>query len=110
MLAEYVTAEMMKQGLFVFSPIAHCHNLAERYGMPGDIDYWRGYDEHLISVSGALVVLMIPGWTESRGLAHEVAFAESMEKPIYSAILTARNEIYIAEKTGLSRSFRVPVS
>ncbi len=43
-----IAARLMKQGLFVFSPIAHSHGIFQHAGHQTDFEYWREYDEMMI--------------------------------------------------------------
>ena len=68
-------ARMMRDGLFVFSPIAHTHPIALHGGLPLGFDYWREYDERMLSACDELQVLMLAGWKESVGVNAEIAMA-----------------------------------
>lgn len=76
-LAEQVTAILMREGLFIYSPIVHCHALAERWSMPTDFDYWKNYNIDFIRRSDKFLILTIPGWEESKGVQGELKFARS---------------------------------
>jgi hypothetical protein len=66
----------------VFSPIVHCHEIADRFGLPGDFSFWKDYNERMLSVCDALCVLMLDGWSVSPGVNAEIIFAQSLDKPI----------------------------
>lgn len=87
MWAEWTTVKIVESGRVVFSPIAHCHNLAERYGLPGDINYWQKYDSLFIEKCDMLWVLMLPGYAQSRGLRHDIELAYDLNKPVYSVTM-----------------------
>lgn len=70
-------AKLMSEGLNVFSPIAHCHGIA-KYGLPTDWEYWQSVDREWIGMSNRLVVLMLPGWLESKGVNAETLLARDM--------------------------------
>jgi hypothetical protein len=76
------TAHFINRGFPVFSPIAHSHVLHVTYGCGGDWQTWRQLDEDLIKASSAVWVLMVDGWRESRGIAAEIAYAESLFIPV----------------------------
>ena len=80
LVCEYA-AGLMKQGLFVYSPIAHTHPIS-RYGLPGDWDFWESYDTLMISKCDEIKVLQIPGWQESKGVQAEIQLAKELNKPI----------------------------
>jgi len=75
-------ADLMRRGELVFSPIAHSHPIATCGGIPGSWEYWRKFDEVLINACSELRVLMLPGWSDSVGVAAEVAIAERLGKPV----------------------------
>lgn len=74
-------AEMMGKGLYVFSPVAHCHPIAA-YGLPRDYSYWKGYNLAFLTVCTELVVLKLPGWEVSEGVTGEIALAKELGKPV----------------------------
>ena len=77
LLAEQVTAILMSQGHYVYSPIVHCHEIAVKYAIPTDFAYWSGYNIDMIRRCDALYILTISGWEESKGVTGELAFAQS---------------------------------
>lgn len=82
MCVEWATAEALRLGWMVYSPIAHCHNLAERYGLPGDAEFWENYNRVMIARADWLWVLALDGWERSSGVKGEIEFAESRGLPI----------------------------
>jgi hypothetical protein len=54
-------AIMAQKGQFVFSPIVHCHVMANTYNMPKDYTYYQDNDRHFIEVSDGVIVLKMPG-------------------------------------------------
>ena len=75
-------AVLMQQGLFVFSPIAHSHPIAQ-YGLPTNFEYWQKYNDAWMECCSKLFILTIGGWTTSKGIAGEILMAEKLSKPIY---------------------------
>lgn len=78
-----VTADLMLKGDAVFSPIAHSHSvetLGMQFGKDGS--FWKKQDIPILRHASKLVVLMLPGWKESKGLAWEIETAESLFIPI----------------------------
>lgn len=73
---------LIASGLVVYSPIAHTHPIAVRVDLPRAWDFWQKFDTTIIGRCSALVVLMLPGWNESRGVAAEIAIAVSLGLPI----------------------------
>lgn len=75
-------AKMMAGGQHVFSPISHTHPIAEAGDLPLGWEYWETYDRAILQMCSELVVLMVPGWDQSKGVRGEVAIAESMGIPV----------------------------
>jgi hypothetical protein len=87
---EYVmkrTHELMEDGNMAFSPITHCHPMAEKYGAPKDYEYYQTYDRHMIDSSDSVIVLDMKtfngkSWIDSEGVSDEVAYAKETGKPV----------------------------
>lgn len=82
--ASKLTARLMQQGLKVYSPIAHMHPLA----IHGDIDpldhsIWLPFDGAMMDKADAMIVAMMKGWDESKGVRHEIEFFAAAGKPIF---------------------------
>jgi hypothetical protein len=75
-------------GARVFCPIAHSHSLCAVYGTKGglngetDAEFWKWFDEPFLEKADGLIVAMMPRWTESYGIAHEVEATAKAGKPI----------------------------
>ena len=67
----------------VFSPITHSH-LIEQYtdGIGGEFDAWAIIDYEFIDWSDEVVVLCLPGWDRSYGVANEIRYALERGKPV----------------------------
>lgn len=67
----------------VFSPIAYTHGVAVHGGIPlTDHAIWLPADRPLMDAARGLAVLMMPGWLESIGIAHEIGVFRDAGKPI----------------------------
>jgi hypothetical protein len=80
-LANRTAAELMKQGLLIYSPISHSHPIAQ-YGLPLDWEYWQHYDKEILSICDELIVIMANGWEKSKGVSAEIETAITMNIPI----------------------------
>jgi sugar phosphate isomerase/epimerase len=74
--------KLMQQGLVVFCPIAHTHPIAVRCDLPRDWVFWRQFDEAFIAASKRVVVVKMPGWEVSAGIAAEIEIAQRLHKPV----------------------------
>ena len=79
-----VAAELMQHGQVVFSPITHSHPIAEAKPGPWavDHDFWLRQDAPYLEACMKLYVLALPGWEQSRGVAHEIARARERGIPV----------------------------
>jgi hypothetical protein len=78
-----VTGALMKEGVAVFSPIAHCHWIAKFSGIdPLDVDLWLEQQSPFIATARGLIVAMLPGWDGSDGVRHEIRKFAQASKPI----------------------------
>lgn len=75
-----MTAALVHAGHVVFSPIVHSVPLAD-YGLPNTWAFWRHQDQVYLERCDTLVVLMLPGWQESVGVAGEIQIARELGKP-----------------------------
>lgn len=75
LLTEQCCAALIKRDEFVWSPIVHCHELATRYSLPTDAEFWKRYNFDFIRRADAVYVLKIPGWDESKGVRMELDFS-----------------------------------
>ena len=80
--AELATAKLLHQGIYVFCPILHCHNLAKSHSLPTDANFWRDYNFAMLKPAAGLFILRIDGWDTSVGIAAEIAFAKEHKIPI----------------------------
>lgn len=70
------TAEQIKHGAVVYSPIAHSHPLAVSYSLRGDFDFWMNQNYGMLSKASKMIVLCLQGWEESKGVQAEIKFAQ----------------------------------
>jgi hypothetical protein len=75
------TADMLRDGDLVYSPIVHSHPLG-LLGLPGDWPFWADHNRAMLERSDALAVLTIPGWQESRGVTFEIEIATELRLPV----------------------------
>lgn len=82
--ASKLTARLMQEGLRVYSPIAHTHPLAIHGNIdPLDHDIWLPFDGAMMDKSDAMIVAMMTGWFESKGVRHEIDVFNVAGKPVF---------------------------
>lgn len=80
-----VTAALLREGISVFSPIAHSHPVA----MAGEIDplnysVWLPTNEALMDAAHGIIVVQMVGWDDSYGVGIEIKrFAAAGKSIIY---------------------------
>lgn len=75
---------LRRQGVKVYSPIVWTHEIAWETGIdPVDCDFWLQVDRPLMERASCLIVVKMPGWQESRGVAVEIEYFKSAGKPVF---------------------------
>lgn len=90
--AEAATHWLLTQKLWVFSPIVHCHFLAENHELPTGADFWLPYCKAMLKPAKALMLLDIEGLDDSYGCKEEAKMAEEFN--ILTFYLTPENNTY----------------
>lgn len=80
--ASSLLGKLLKAGHRVFCPIAHCHRASMLEGLPTDFDWWMDYDEGWIDLCDGLLVAKMDNWEQSKGIRHEVRYANAVGKPV----------------------------
>lgn len=73
---------LINDGRIIFSPIVHCHAMAEEHNMPTDFTFWNSYCLGMVDACTAFYVLKIPGWKQSKGLEAEFLHARKLGKTL----------------------------
>lgn len=79
-----VTAQLTAAGVPVFSPIAHGQMLldaAPHILDATDHEFWMRADQPMMNAAGGLIVVMLEGWRQSRGVRQEIM--EFVGRPIF---------------------------
>jgi hypothetical protein len=73
---------LMKQGLAVFSPIAHSHSIEMFFDKIEPGPFWMKQDIPVLRHCSRMYILALDGWTSSKGIAEEIEVAEMCKIPI----------------------------
>ena len=73
-----VAARHMRQGVHIFSPIAHTHPIALAGDLPRDFVFWEQYARKMLAVCVEMWICDMDGWRESKGVALEIKIAEKL--------------------------------
>jgi len=68
-------AKLINDNQVVYSPIVHNHTLAELVGLPKKWEFWKKFDEDMLSKADSFVILKLDGWKESTGVTAETEIA-----------------------------------
>lgn len=83
-----VTERYLRAGYPVFSPIVYGDPFEWVIGT--EFEHWQKLNDTMVASCAEVWVLQLPGWEESKGIAHEVKLARSLRKPV--KYLTADGE------------------
>ncbi len=84
-VAYFAAALTRDTGLTLYSPIVHSHPLAFIGNInPLDGEFWLRLQRPMADAATGLIVYRMTGWQESVGLAKEIEWFESANKPILS--------------------------
>lgn len=76
-------AKLMRAGHSVFSPIVHSHYVAAHLeDVRLDHEFWMQQDLAIMRSAAKVVVLRLPGWDRSRGIARELEAARAVNIPV----------------------------
>jgi len=81
-VATKAAVDLLAKGIFTFAPIPY-NAPWEKYGLPGDWNFWQDFDKAFVSRMDAVVVLTIDGWDQSKGVTAEIEFANENCIPVY---------------------------
>jgi hypothetical protein len=80
--ANRAAGKLMREGHHVFSPISHTHPIAEACDLPKGWEFWEAFDRAYLAHSWRVVVLMLEGWRESKGVTAELRIAAEQGLPV----------------------------
>ena len=82
--ASKYAAKLMQQGYSVFSPIVHSHYVADHLddALRLDHEFWMLQDLAIMRAAAKVIVLRLPGWDRSRGIAREIEAAKKVYIPV----------------------------
>lgn len=97
----HVTATLLVNRRWVYSPIVHAHEIAVRHSLPRDFQFWMSYNDSAIEHMSGVDVLQLPGWRESKGVQYEIGIVKMLKKPLH---FISVNEESVAIHTHEERS------
>jgi hypothetical protein len=85
---------LIKNGFAVYSPIVHWHHISLIEELPEDFEFWRRQNDELLDGCSEIVVMIMPGCKESKGIRYELERARKADKQCSTFIgsWTSRHE------------------
>lgn len=71
-------AELFRAGIIAYSPIVYSHELSKKYSMPTDAEFWWFFNKAMMDRCDGLIVYMMTGWQESKGVLKEIEYAKEI--------------------------------
>lgn len=79
-----VQGALMRHGLRIYSPIVQFYLASVEFRLPLLGSYWRAVNAPQVAKAASLIVAMLPGWNESKGVADEISdFCAAENKQIF---------------------------
>jgi hypothetical protein len=72
---------LLQRGYYIYSPIVALHPLALTYSLPGDAAHWFNFNTDMICCSIGIILALIPGYEQSKGMLQEFAIAKTYLRP-----------------------------
>lgn len=81
--AVVINNRLSAKGMRVYAPIVHSHLVAKLTGVdPLDHEFWMACCEPWMRRCDVLLVAMMTGWRESKGIGLEIAAFGNADKPV----------------------------
>lgn len=102
--AARLTGLLLRARVKCYSPIVHGHAIAMHAMIdPLDHSIWLPFDETMMRRCDVLLIAHMPGWEESKGIAHEIEFFTKARKPIWDVdpatlTMTRRKSVIVRER------------
>ena len=71
-----VAAKFVNDGFIVYSPITHTHPIEVAIGTKQSSEFWVDFDKTFMALCTRCIVVKLPGWDTSKGVAREIAWFE----------------------------------
>jgi len=80
--ALWAVDELLKSETVAYSPIVHFHECAKILNSSRTADFYRFHNLAMLKASSGLIILTLPYWGISEGVASEIDWAKELDKPI----------------------------
>lgn len=90
-----IAAQMLHEGVRVYSPIAHTHPIAIHGNLdPRNHDIWLPFDQAMMDAADAMCIADMDGWRESYGVQYEIDYFRRQGKPVYFRAASGEASLY----------------
>ncbi len=79
--ANRTATQLTQLGVIVYSPISHTAGMC-RLGLAIDWEFWARFQAAFLAVSRSMIVLKMPGWENSDGVADEIRIMREFGRPV----------------------------
>ena len=91
--ATKVTLHLVKNGIWVFSPISYTDPLVKAGGLGVTWADWEDHDLSILSHCDGIIVLKLDGWDRSTGVMAEIAYMQ-IHKPEAPIMYFTEDEMF----------------
>lgn len=77
-VSDFIFSELSKEGRVIYAPISSCHHIAIKHGLPRVYKFWEKMCEVFIGASDRVILICLPGWEISVGVAAELKLAKEL--------------------------------
>lgn len=81
-VATEMAAQYIGRGMMTYSPLTYGHPINKILNREGTWSQWQKHDIHMLKHCDEVVVLILDGWKESKGLDAELHVARALGLPI----------------------------
>jgi len=89
-----VAGTLMREGVAVYSPIAHNHPIAQAVDLPRTWDFWRRMDLPILAAAKRVCVLCLEGWQESVGVGVSAELEFAQQRGMRVVLLAANGGVF----------------
>lgn len=80
--AQRCAYSLQERGFILVEPIGSNHYKSVTFNVSPSFTYWKKTCEALIDRTDGIVVLLMDGWQESKGVQAEIRYAKSLDKEV----------------------------
>lgn len=99
--------KLKESGINAISPIVLWHDNCKEYNLPYTHEYWNEYNRQLKMVCNGIIVLMIDGVLESRGVLDELKYFEKKKKIQFGGDPRKYIDFFYTSKPDLEKEFNL---